>query len=341
LLVVLKKRNLVIIAVIVLIIAAVLSSFVYLNSPKPYTGKMKSIDVAYSPFESLALFWVAQEKGFFSQNALNITVHSYNSGAAALSGVINGEANIAVGTSEFPLVIRALNHESIQTIGTISKSNFVYLVARADRCISAVSDLKGKTIGTTFGTIAHYYLGRFLVLNGLKIEDVTLVDLKTPTDWVNAVVNGSIDAVATAQPYANSAKEGLGANAVVRSINSNQPQFTQAVATNKWIADHPELCSSFLRALNQAEKFVASHPTEAKAIVKQQMNFTDAYMETVWAQNQYSLSLDPALIQAMESEARWLIGNNLTNQTTIPDFINYVYTNGLASVKPESMTISP
>jgi ABC-type nitrate/sulfonate/bicarbonate transport system substrate-binding protein len=301
---------------------------------------MEPINVAYSPFESLALFWVAQDQGFFSQNALNVTVHMYNSGAAALSGVINGEADIAVGTSEFPLATRALNQEGIQTIGTISKSNFAYLVARADRGISDVSDLKGKVIGTTFGTIAHYYLGRFLVLNQLSFEDVTLVDLKTPADWVNAVVNGSIDAVATAQPYANSAKEGLGANAVVWSINSNQPQFTQAIATNQWIADNPNLCSSFLKALSQAEGFVASHPTEAKEIVKQQMNFTDAYMETVWAQNQYSLSLDPALIQAMESEARWLISNNLTNQTTIPNFINYVYVNGLASVRPESVTIT-
>ena len=42
----------------------------------------------------------------------------------------------------------------------------------------------------------------------LNIQDVTLVDLKTPTDWVDAVVNGSIDAVATAQPYADSGKGG-------------------------------------------------------------------------------------------------------------------------------------
>ena len=28
--------------------------------------------------------------------------------------------------------------------------------------LNDVSDLKGKTIGTTFGTIAHFYLGRFL-----------------------------------------------------------------------------------------------------------------------------------------------------------------------------------
>jgi ABC-type nitrate/sulfonate/bicarbonate transport system substrate-binding protein len=332
------KRFAILVTTIVLVVVITSVSFFYLNSTQN-AGKLESIDVAYSPFESLALFWVAQEQGFFTQNALNVTVHKYDSGAGALGGVINGEADIAVGTAEFPLVTRALNHESVQTMGSISKSNFVYLITRADRGISNISDLKGKTVGTTFGTIAHYYLGRFLVLNGLSIEDVTLVNLRTPLEWVNSVVNGSIDAVATAQPYVNSAKDDLGDNAVVWSINSNQPQYTQAIATNEWIADNPQLCSRFLRSLYQAEDFLVNHPAEAKLIVKQQMNFSDTYIETVWTQNQYSLSLDQSLILAMENEARWLINNHLTNQTVVPDFLEYVYLEGLNSVRPQSVRI--
>ena len=57
-----------------------------------------------------------------------------------------------------------------------------------------------------------------------------------------------------------------------------------------------------------------------KMIVKSQMNFSDTYVETVWHQNQFSLSLDQSLILAMESEARWLISNKLTNATADPKF---------------------
>jgi NitT/TauT family transport system substrate-binding protein len=215
----------------------------------------------------------------------------------------------------------------------------VYLVARADRGIAEVSDLKGKRVGTTFGTIAHFYLGRFLNLNGLNVQDVTLVDLKTPAEWVNAVVDGDVDAVATAQPYANSAKDGLGANAVVWSVQSSQPLYAQAIATDEWIAKNPDLVTRFLRSLLQAEEFTINHPAETKAIVKNQMNLTDAYVETVWNQNQFSLSLDQSLLVAMESEARWMMSNNLTNQTLVPDFLNYLYLEGLASVKPESVNV--
>lgn len=332
-----SRRLAIVIVATVLISAAVLSSFLYLNTLQNRT--IQSLKVAYSPFESTTLFLVAQEKDFFTQNGLNVTVHKYDTGSAALTGVINGEADLTIGTTEFPVVIQTLNQESIQTIGSISKSNFIYIVGRTDRGINEVLDLKGKTIGTTYGTIAHYYLGRFLILNDLNTEDVVLVDLKTPTEWVDAVVNGSVDAVATAQPSVNLATEKLGTNAVVWSIQNNQPLYAQVVATKSWITEQPEICRRFLNAMYQAELFVFDNPYEAKTIIKQKMNFSDLYMDIIWQQNHFSLSLDQSLILAMESEARWLIDNNLTSQTQIPDFTNYIHSDCLDSIKPGAVSI--
>jgi NitT/TauT family transport system substrate-binding protein len=252
---------------------------------------------------------------------------------------LNGKADIVVGTTEFPLAANILNGAQIRTISSIAKSEFVYLVARADRGISEISDLKGKTIGTTFGTISHFYLGRFLELNGISVQDVDLIDLKTPAEWVNAVVDGSVDAVATAQPYVESAKEGLGNNAVVWSIQSSQPLYAQAIATDTWIASHPELVVRFLRSLLQAEDFAINHASEAKEIVKNQMDLSDAYANKMWSQNQFSLSLDQSLILAMQDESQWLIQNNLTNANDLPNFNDYLYLNGLKSVKPGAVNI--
>jgi len=140
------------IAVVILVVVIVLSSFVYLNFQKPYAGKLESINVSYAPFESLTLFWVAQEQDFFSQNGLNVTSHKYDTGTAALNGVLNGEDDIVVGTSEFPFTASALNGNRISTIASISKSEFIYLVGRVDRGIHVVSDLKGKTIVTNTTT---------------------------------------------------------------------------------------------------------------------------------------------------------------------------------------------
>jgi NitT/TauT family transport system substrate-binding protein len=334
-----KKRNLTVLAVIFLILVIILGSFVYLSFPKPNFKNIESINVAYSPFESITLFWIAENQNFFNQNGLNVTSHKYDTGSAALGGVLNGKDDIVVGTSEFPLTTNLLKGAQISTISTIAKSEFIYLVGRSDRGIKTVSDLKGKTIGTAFGTIADFYLGRFLELNGVNIQDVNLVDLKTPAEWVNAVVNGSVDAVATAQPSAESAKDGLGDNAVFWSIQNSQPLYAEAIASNAWISNHSELVIKFLRSLLQAEDFAAKHVSEVKAIVKNQLNLSAAYTDEVWSQNQFSLSLDQSLILAMQDEARWLINNNLTNSFSVPNFSDCIYVDGLKSVRPESVNI--
>jgi NitT/TauT family transport system substrate-binding protein len=41
----------------------------------------------------------------------------------------------------------------------------------------------------------------------------------------------------------------------------------------------------------------------------------------------------------MEDEVRWMIKNNLTNEKQVPDFVNYIYADGLKAVKPEAVNI--
>jgi len=62
-------------------------------------------------------------------------------------------------------------------------------------------------------------------------------------------------------------------------------------------------------------------------------------VDTVWSQNQFSLSLDQALIVTMEDEARWMIANKLTSEKQVPDFLNYIYVDALKAVKPEAVNI--
>lgn len=325
--------------ILAMIILLVGSGAWFWDFQKTGPEEMDSVIVAYSPFESTALFWIAEDRHFFEENGIVITLREYDSGAASLDGMMNGEADITVGVSEFPLVRKAFQNANISAIGNIDKGEFIYLVARQDRGITNVSDLKGKRVGTTIGTVAEFHLGRLLMLHGMTMQDITLVDVKTPAGWVNAVADGDIDAISTAQPYANSARDRLGANAVVLPAQGSQPIFGLIVSTDDWIRDHPDIAARFLTALAQAEEYLHTHPAESRAIVQNRLNLDAGYMDTVWQQNQFALSLDQSLITAMEGEARWMIANNLTNATTIPDFHDYIATESLSSVKPASVNI--
>jgi ABC-type nitrate/sulfonate/bicarbonate transport system substrate-binding protein len=301
--------------------------------------KMESITVGYPPFESATLFYIAEDHRFFSRNGLKVTLRKYDTGVATLGGLLNREVDIAAGIAEFPLVGRALQKQKPIIIGNIDKAEFIFLLGRKDRAIEKVSDLRGKRVGTTFGTVAHFHLGRFLDLHGVSIKDLTLVDLKTPEEWVNAVVTGDIDAVATAQPYADFVKDRLGENSVVWPAQSGQPLHGLVISSNEWITRHPDATKRFLKSLAEAETYLISHPAESKVILQKWLNLDAASVERIWSRNQFSLSLDQTVIATMEDEARWMIANNLTNEKNVPDFYDYLYLESLKAVKPEAMHI--
>jgi NitT/TauT family transport system substrate-binding protein len=298
-----------------------------------------SIEVSYSPFEPTALIWIAQDRQFFSKNGLTVTFDEYDTGPAALDAMLSGEADLAVGIGEFPFVSRALQQTEARILASMDRSELISVVARKDRGIIEVTDLQGKRVGTTRGTMAEFFLGRFLEINGMSIQDVTLVDLKTPNEWADAVVNGDVDAVSTAEPYVTSAGERLGSNAVVWSAHSGQPMYGLVTASEEWLTAHPEIAKRFLRALAQAEEYAARNPAEAQAIVQKALGLDPTSMQAVWERNQFSLALDQSLIAAMEDEARWLIASGVGAGAALPDLLHYVWEAGLEEVRPEAVGI--
>jgi ABC-type nitrate/sulfonate/bicarbonate transport system substrate-binding protein len=326
------------IGIVIAIVFAILVAGCLSNAPAPDAGLPEPVTVAYSPFESTGLFWIAEERGFFTNHGVNITLKKYDSGAAALDGVVKGEADLCVGISEFPLVRKAFQNTSVRAIGNLDKGNFVYLVVRKDK-IQNISDMKGKKIGTAQGTVAEFYLGRFLMLHGMGMQDITLVDVRDPAGWVNEVAAGDIDGISTAQPYANAAQARLGANGMAWPVQSSQPVFSLVITTSDWLSEHPATGTGFLAALAEAEKYTSTHPAEAREIIQRRLELNPAYMDTVWQQNQFALTLDQSLIAAMEDEARWMIANNMTNSTIVPDFRKYISSRSLEEVKPGSIRI--
>lgn len=102
---------------------------------------------------------------------------------------------------------------------------------------------------------------------------------------------------------------------------------------------HPELIERLLRSLVQAENYVVSHPDEAKAIVRRRLDYDGAYINEIWPDYQFSVSLEQALVVAMEDQARWMTRNGMTDEKTVPEFLDYIYLDGLKAVNPQSVNI--
>ena len=70
--------------------------------------------------------------------------------------------DVAAPAGEYAIVGKIFGKEPIKTIGAIDKVDYQTLVARIDRGIENISDLKGKTLGVFQKTQEEFYLTRFL-----------------------------------------------------------------------------------------------------------------------------------------------------------------------------------
>jgi NitT/TauT family transport system substrate-binding protein len=324
------------ITVIVVILLAVLCAWYLTNSSATYAGTPEAITIGNTPNENPALIYIALDKGYFSRNGLNVTIRDYPSGIAAIHALENGETDISEST-EFNVAGEALNKENISMIASIDKFNTAFILCRKDSGIENVSDLKGKKIGVTRGVALEFFLGRFLDLHGMSINDVTLVGIPS-SQYVESITNGSIDALVSTL-YIDQIQTRLGSNLISWLVQSSQPSNWAITCREDWAANHPEQINRLLKSLVQAEDFTSAHPAEAKAIIQKRFNYTDAYMATIWPEHHFSLSLDQSLVLAMEDEGRWMIANDLTTEKEIPDFLDYIYAEGLKEEKPEAVNI--
>ena len=334
----LMRKTVLVIAGIMLLALAIIGGWYLAGSVLRPGGQAETIVVALPRLESSALLWIAADQGFFSQNGLDVTFREPTTGIAALDELLEGKVDIAA-TSEYPLVGKAFQKEKLLIIGCIDKGDFMFLAARRDHGIDNVSDLKGKKIGLISGTIQDFYLGRFLELNGMRTADVILVSMKSSAESSGALMNGSVDAIVVSEPIVGEVRDLLGARAVVWPVQNRQPLFGLLVCREEWAQAHPGTIIRFLDSAARAEDFMSGNPPLAKADMVRRMNTDDRVVEAAWSRNQFSLTLDQSLVLALEDEARWMIANNLTNGTEVPDFREYIYTDGLNTVKPGSVHI--
>ena len=283
-----------------------------------------------------SLILIADDRGFFTANGLNVTIRNYPSGAAAVDGMMNGESDIAT-AAVFVLVGKALEHAPVRTFASVDRFQQIHIVGRSDRGIVNISDLRGKRIGVPQKTAGEFYLGRFLLLHGMGVQDIVSVNVP-PQQSSDAIVNGSVDAVVAWQPNVRNIEDRINGTADW-PLQNGQPAYCIAVATANWTTMHPASITRFLTAVREAETYAVNNPGEAREIIRKRLNYDDAFMGAIWQEHQFSLTLDQSLVLAMEDEARWMIANNLTSENAVPDFRRDIYTRSLEEIKPGAVNI--
>ena len=305
------------------------------KQPKKYTGPVEKITLAAYAGETGALVYVAEDQGYFKENGLEVTIKDYKSGKVAADVLMDGEADIAT-SADFVFVSNSFDRTDLRVFGTVATAEVKELVARKDKGITTIDDLIGKKIGVTKRSGGEFALGRFLIFNALSYKDVELVDLK-PSEIVEAVLNGDIDAGFTWDPNVYDIKEELGDNAI--SWPGGQDFYFVLLTKEDWIKNNPAAAERFIKSVLEAEDYIKDNSEEAKEFVKNRFGYESDYIDYSWPKQGFAVTLEQAMLISFEDQARWRINNKLTDATRVPNYLDYIYLDALEEVKPEAVGI--
>ncbi len=172
-----------------------------------YSSNAKELVVAAASNPGGLAVFVAQDKGFFAKNGVDVKVEIRNTGSALSKGLRAGEFDFAPAAfTNLPAALeRGLNVRGIvgyvvAAYEKMTADKVVALIASKASGINSFSDLKGKKVGVTFGSTADAWLLQALKEVNLTRNDLERVNTRPPS-LVSVLDTGGVDAIVGWEPF--------------------------------------------------------------------------------------------------------------------------------------------
>ena len=143
---------------------------------------------------------IAEQRGYFKEEGLDVDIVDFAGGSAALRAVVGGSADVVSGAYEHTISLQASKQYFTAfvlqgrapaiSIGVSSKANY-----------RSPADFKGMKVGVSApGSSTNMVVNYFLARNGLKPTDVSIIGVGTGSAALAALRSGRIDALSNVDP---------------------------------------------------------------------------------------------------------------------------------------------
>lgn len=306
---------------------------------EPGTAPRPPLTLAVAELLYAAPVLIAQAQGYFAAEGLPLKVVHCAVGRLCLQQLLDGQAQFAT-VADTPLALAAFTRKDLAIIATTTVSGGeLRMVARQDRGVSSAAQLKGRRIGIIKGTSSHYFVDTFLLFNGLKTVDVTLVPLDVVAVAV-ALVRGDVDAAGLFEPWGRDTARQLGDRGRVLPSPRFFTLTFNLVSAGTQAGVSPEDEVRLLRAVKRAETLIREEPERARKILATVLKLDPAMLVEAWGDFEYRLQLGQPLINTLEAQARWALREGLAPAgARMPNFLELINPEPLRRVDPQAMRL--
>ncbi len=260
-------------AVMVLSVIGILSLGVADRSVEAQSNDPIRVVLPHRVLFDIALpFYVAREKGFFDKAGIRVTPLFARGGGDQVQIMVAGDADIAVGVGLLATVSALEKGAPLKIISAEMRGlSDVFWHVKADSPLKKIDDLAGKKIGySNPGSSSHMATLVFSDwLKSKKLKEPEPTAAGSPPEQFTAVMTGQIDAGWSTPPFfldeieKKSIRMLFGGNDIP---GLSDLTLRVNLARSELLKNRPDAVRGYLRATQEAIRFIFAQPDEAAKI---------------------------------------------------------------------------
>jgi NitT/TauT family transport system substrate-binding protein len=243
-----------------------------------YAADDVKIAMGYIPNVQFAPYYVAQEKGYFSEERIEVTF-DYGMATDILSLVANGSVEFGVSDGDQVIIAREKG-VPVRVVYTMYVKYPVGIVSLEENGITDIRGLKGKRVGTP-GPYGSNYFGLLVLLKnaGMTLHDIDLHFIGYTQ--VESLLSGKVDASVV---FVNNEPVVLRDNGysvrVIEAYKVTPMVSASIIAGESLIREDSGLIKRFVRAVSRASEYTLEDPDSALRLMRKHIpTLTEANME--------------------------------------------------------------
>jgi NitT/TauT family transport system substrate-binding protein len=285
---------------------------------------------------------LAQQLGFYREQALSLQVESLLGAAKALMG---GSADVVVGFFDHPVRLTALGR-AVTAFVVLARfpGSAIVTSVRASKPIRHVTDLKGTLVGIP-GRAGHvdFFTRYVLIRHGLAPGDVRLVPVGPMPSALAALELGKVDAWSGVDPgvtrYRRRHPEAViladarTADGLEQCTGAREHAGAVLYSTAEWLDSNATTARRLVRAIQQALQWMHGHTAEE---IAQQVPATfhggdlEAYVQAV-RNSKEMYSRDGRMTHEAASSVHRVLAASVESVRTAQFDLSTTYTNVFAA----------
>jgi len=300
------------------------------NTETTEGANSKDIVVHYGYQPGHSQIVVAKEKGWldeeFSKDNITIELDKFASGPPMIEAFTGNRVEFGQ-VGDQPALQAQANGAKVKAIAlyaTASKTN--QLLATSNSGIKSISDLKGKKVGVTIGSVGHQLLYILLDSVGLKPSDIEVLNLQ-PADIKSSLASNNIDAAVTWDPIATQiVTEGIAQ--LITDGEKYKLSTNVIIANSDFLKEHGDVAERLLKVLDKAQKWIDENKEEALEIVSKDSGYSVEVLKPTFEKTDRSIQFTDEKIQSIKDTGKYLYDNKIINkEVNVDDLIDKTYLN--------------